>query len=77
MAWIREEEGLNLANVIKVMSINPGAMKAVNDLNSAITFGASAVDARAGGGYCHNRFGAESVPLLNDGSRGVSPYALG
>lgn len=42
MAWIREED-LNIANVIKVMSINPGAMQAVQDLNRAITFGASAL----------------------------------
>ena len=44
MSWIREaEERLHWANVINVMSINPAAMKAVNDLNDAITFGASAL----------------------------------
>ncbi len=44
MSWIREaEERLHWANVINVMSINPSAMKAVNDLNNAITFGASAL----------------------------------
>ena len=42
MSWIREED-VDLANVIKVMSINPGAMKAVQDLNAAITFGSSAL----------------------------------
>ena len=40
MSWIREED-LDLSNVIKVMSISPRAMKAVQDLNGAITFGAS------------------------------------
>ena len=44
MSWIREaEERLHWANVINVMSINPAAMKAVNDMNNAITFGASAL----------------------------------
>ena len=44
MSWIREaEERLHWANVINVMSINPKAMKAVNDLNNTITFGASAL----------------------------------
>lgn len=42
MSWIREED-LPLANVIKVMSINPGAMKAVEELNGRITFGSSAL----------------------------------
>jgi len=37
MAWIREEK-LHWANVINVMSINPAAMKAVNDMNNAVTF---------------------------------------
>ena len=40
MSWIREED-LPLSNVIKVMSINPGAMAAVEELNGAITFGSS------------------------------------
>ena len=44
MSWIREaEERMHPANVINVMSINPAAMKAVSDLNRAITFGASAL----------------------------------
>ena len=44
MSWIREaDEPLHSANVINVMSINPSAMKAVNDLNNAITFGSSAL----------------------------------
>jgi alkylhydroperoxidase family enzyme len=41
MSWIREIQGLRLSNVIKVMSINPRAMQAVQDMNAAITFGAS------------------------------------
>ena len=40
MSRIREED-LDLSNVIKVMSINPKAMEAVQNLNRAITFGAS------------------------------------
>ena len=40
MPWIREED-LKMANVIKVMSIIPKAMNAVQELNSAITFGGS------------------------------------
>lgn len=40
MAWIRQQD-LQLSNVIKVMSINPGAMEAVRSLNAAVTFGAS------------------------------------
>ena len=44
MSWIREaDERLHWANVINVMSINPAAMKAVNDMNNTITFGASAL----------------------------------
>ena len=44
LSWIREaEERLHWANVINVMSINPKAMKAVNDMNNAITFGSSAL----------------------------------
>ena len=42
MAWIREND-LDVANIIKVMSINPGAMAAVQSFNRAITFGASAL----------------------------------
>ncbi len=43
MSWIREEEGLRLANVIKVMSIDPKAMQAVQHLNQSVTFGGSAL----------------------------------
>ena len=44
MSWIREaEERLHPANVINAMSINPSAMKAVSNLNGAITFGSSAL----------------------------------
>ena len=43
MSWIREEEGLKLANVIKVMSIDPKAMQAVQQLNQAVTFGGSSL----------------------------------
>ena len=44
MSWIREaEERLHWANVINVMSINPAAMKAVNDMTNATTFGSSAL----------------------------------
>jgi alkylhydroperoxidase family enzyme len=42
MAWIREE-ALDMANIIKVMSINPAAMQAVERMNGAITFGSSAL----------------------------------
>ncbi len=42
MSWIREED-VQLANVIKVMSINSKAMEAVRGLNHAITFGSSAL----------------------------------
>ncbi len=42
MAWIREED-LDVANIIKVMSINPRAMMAVEGFNREITFGASAL----------------------------------
>ena len=40
MAWIRQED-VPLGNVIKIMSINEGAMKAVQAVNQAVTFGAS------------------------------------
>ena len=43
MSWIREVEGLQLSNVIKVMSINSMAMQAVQGMNGAITFGSSAL----------------------------------
>lgn len=42
MSWIREAD-VTLANVIKVMSINPRAMEGVRDMNQAIIFGASAL----------------------------------
>ena len=42
MSWIREED-IPMANVIKSMSINPGAMEAVERFGMAITFGASAL----------------------------------
>jgi alkylhydroperoxidase family enzyme len=44
MSWIREAANVEpwaQANVIRVMSINPKAMKAVMDLNRAVTFGGS------------------------------------
>ena len=42
MAWIREED-LDLSPVIRIMSINPQAMEAVQRLNAAVTFGSSAL----------------------------------
>ena len=42
MAWIREEE-LDLSPVIRIMSINPKAMEAVQRLNASVTFGSSAL----------------------------------
>jgi alkylhydroperoxidase family enzyme len=42
MAWIREED-IDLSPVIRIMSINPQAMEAVQRLNAAITFGSSAL----------------------------------
>ena len=42
MAWIRQED-VPFGNVIKIMSINEGAMKAVQGVNQAVTFGASAL----------------------------------
>ncbi len=42
MAWIREED-LDLSPVIRIMSINPKAMEAVQRLNASITFGSSAL----------------------------------
>ena len=42
MSWIREED-VSVPNIIRVMSINPGAMKAVQELNATITFGSSAL----------------------------------
>ena len=40
MSWIGEED-VNLPEVIKVMSIQPKAMEAVQQLNMAFTFGGS------------------------------------
>lgn len=42
MSWIREAD-VNFGNVIKVMSINPQAMEAVQNLNQALSFGSSAL----------------------------------
>ena len=42
MAWIRQEE-VRFGNVIKIMSINESAMKAVQAVNQAVTFGSSAL----------------------------------
>ena len=42
MAWIREED-LDVSPVIRIMSINPQAMQAVQRLNAAVTFGSSAL----------------------------------
>ncbi len=42
MSWIREEE-VRVGNIIKVMSINPGMMEAVRNVNQAIHFGSSAL----------------------------------
>ena len=42
MAWIRQEE-VQFGNIIKIMSINEGAMKAVQAVNQTVTFGASAL----------------------------------
>ena len=49
MSWIREADpssgtgASTPAAVINVMSINPKAMKAVADMNQALSFGASAL----------------------------------
>jgi pyruvoyl-dependent arginine decarboxylase (PvlArgDC) len=40
MSWIREED-IQVANVIKVVSILPKAMEAVMGMNRGITFGSS------------------------------------
>jgi hypothetical protein len=42
MSWIKEEK-VDLPSVISCMSINEDAMKAVQNLNANITFGASAL----------------------------------
>ena len=43
MAWIDQDDSLNMANVIKIMSLSPKAMQAVMDVNQAVTFGGSAL----------------------------------
>ena len=40
MSWIRVED-VNLPEIIKVMSIQPRAMEAVQQVNMAVTFGGS------------------------------------
>ena len=42
MAWIREED-VDVSPVIKIMSINPQVMRAVQRMNTTITFGSSAL----------------------------------
>jgi len=42
--WVATaQEALDMANIIKVMSINPAAMQAVERMSGAITFGSSAL----------------------------------
>ena len=43
MSWIKEVEGLQLSNIIKVMSIQPNGMEAVRGTNAAVMFGGSAL----------------------------------
>ena len=40
MTWIRQED-VGMPGIISSMSINPGMMEAVRNLNQAISFGAS------------------------------------
>ena len=42
MAWIPEED-LDVSPVIRIMSISPQAMEAVQRMNAAVTFGSSAL----------------------------------
>lgn len=42
MTWIRTED-LGMPGIISSMSINPGMMQAVRDLNQAVSFGSSAL----------------------------------
>ena len=42
MSWIRETD-VALPAVIKCMSINPGLMEAVQNVNASATFGSSAL----------------------------------
>lgn len=42
MSWIREEDVAE-TNIIKVISINSGAMDAVSKMAQAVTFGSSAL----------------------------------
>ncbi len=42
MTWIRQED-VGMPGIIRSMSINPGMMEAVRNLNRAVSFGASAL----------------------------------
>ncbi len=42
MTWIRQED-VGMPGIISSMSINPGMMEAVRNLNRAVSFGASAL----------------------------------
>ncbi len=42
MTWIRTEN-VGMPGIISSMSINPGMMQAVRDLNQAVSFGSSAL----------------------------------
>ena len=42
MTWIRQED-VGMPGIISSMSINPGMMQAVRDMNQAISFGTSAL----------------------------------
>ena len=42
MTWIRTED-VGMPGIISSMSINPGMMQAVRDLNQAVSFGSSAL----------------------------------
>ena len=70
MAWIREED-LDVSPVIRIMSINPQAMQAVQRLNAAVTFGSSALTEGAGGGHRDGGLGHQPLPLLNHVPRRV------
>jgi len=63
MAWIRQED-VPFGNVIKIMSINEGAMKAVQGVNQAVTFGASASHPDPRGSHRHRCVGGQPMPLL-------------
>ena len=76
MAWIREED-LNIANIIKVMSINPRAMAAVQSFNQELTFGASALTRVQEEAIATTVSVINRVPLLISVPRGVAPSAVG